>query len=158
MGKLSFPDLFLTINTGKSVSSSAQNLLEFFGILIIFVIVLLACYFTTKFVATKNIRQKNTGNFELIETYCIARERYLLLVRICNKYYALSATKDNVNVICEIPENEIAETKNTALKTTFSAVFDAMKKASKKESGDACTDIESNKNEDSGIDNENHTE
>lgn len=134
MGKLSFPDVFLTTGTGKSVSSSAQNLLEFFGILIIFVIVLLACYFTTKFVASRNIRQKNTGNFELIETYCIARERYLLLVRICNTYYALSATKDNVNVICEIPESEISFNKNTALKTSFSAVFDAMKKASKKDS------------------------
>lgn len=99
--------IFLTAGKTTGIKSSGQNLLEFFGIILIFIIVLVACWATTRFVASKQISGKNTGNFEVVETYAIAKDRFLQVVRIGKKYYAMAVGKDNINMICEIPEEDL---------------------------------------------------
>ncbi len=99
--------VILNAGKGTGINSSRQNLLEFFGIILIFIIVLVACWATTRFVASKQISGKNTGNFEVVETYAIAKDRFLQVVRIGKKYYAMAVGKDTVNVICEIPEEDL---------------------------------------------------
>ncbi|MCR5585814.1 MAG: flagellar biosynthetic protein FliO [Lachnospiraceae bacterium] len=91
----------------SGIKSTGQNLLEFFGIILIFIIVLVACWATTRFVASKQLAGKNTGNFEVVETYAIARDRFLQLVRIGTKYYAIAVGKDSISVICELSKDEI---------------------------------------------------
>lgn len=86
---------------------SLQSIIELIGLIIIFVIVLVVCYYTTKFVAGKQIQQKKSGNFEVIETHSIAQNRYLQLVRMGNKYVVISVTKDSVAYITELSEEEI---------------------------------------------------
>ncbi len=107
------------------IKSSGRNLLEFLGIILIFIIVLVACWLTTRFVASKQLSGKNTGNFEVMETYAIARDRYLQLVRIGTKYYALAISKDNINTICEVPEEDLVLEKkgDSALTNGFSNVL-----------------------------------
>jgi flagellar protein FliO/FliZ len=89
------------------IKSTGQNLLEFFGIILIFIIVLVACWATTRFVASKQLAGKNTGNFEVVETYAIARDRFLQLVRIGTRYYAIAVGKDSISVICELSKEDI---------------------------------------------------
>lgn len=105
--------------------STGQNLLEFFGIILIFIIVLVACWATTRFVASKQLAGKNTGNFEVVETYAVARDRFLQLVRIGTKYYALAVSKDSINVICELSKEDInIEKKNSnTMVNGFSSVL-----------------------------------
>ncbi len=97
------------LNAGKStgINSSRQNLLEFFGIILIFIIVLVACWATTRFVASRQLTGKNMGNFEVLETHIIARDRFLQLVRIGTKYYAIAVAKDSINVIGELSKEEL---------------------------------------------------
>ena len=52
----------------NGIKSTGESLLELLGVILIFAIVLAACYFTTKFVAGKQLKQKNSGNIEMIET------------------------------------------------------------------------------------------
>ncbi len=99
--------IFLAVGKTTGIKSSGQNLLEFFGIILIFIIVLVACWATTRFVASKQISGKNTGNFEVVETYAIAKDRFLQVVRIGKKYYAMAVGKENINMICEIPEEDL---------------------------------------------------
>ncbi len=100
---------FVVLTAGKTsgIKSSRENLLEFLGIILIFIIVLVACWATTRFVASKQLSGKNTGNFEVVETYCIARDRFLQLVRIGTRYYAIAVGKDSINVISELPKEEL---------------------------------------------------
>ena len=92
-----------------TAQNSLQSLFELFGLILIFVIVLVVCYYTTKFVAGRQLVQKKIGNFETVETFAIAQNKYLQLVRMGNKYVVLSVTKDSVNVITELEEAEVCQ-------------------------------------------------
>ena len=92
-----------------TAQNSLQSLFELFGLILIFVIVLVVCYYTTKFVAGRQLVQKKIGNFEVMETFAIAQNKYLQLIRMGNKYVVISVTKDSVNVITELEEAEVCQ-------------------------------------------------
>ena len=87
--------------------TTAQSLIELFSLIIVFVIVLVVCYYTTKFVAGRQLVQKKAGNFEVVETFPIAQNKYLQLVRMGNKYVVISVTKESVTYVTELSEDEI---------------------------------------------------
>ncbi len=97
------------INATILTGSPLQNYLELVGLLVVFVIVIVACWAVTKFVGGQQIKQKNMGNFQVIETYSLAKDRYLQLVKIGKKYYCISISKDSINTICEVPEDEVVK-------------------------------------------------
>jgi len=66
-----------------NMPSTVQSIIELVGLIIIFVIVLVVCYYTTRFVAGRQVAQKKLGNFEVIEAYPIAQNKYLQLIRGC---------------------------------------------------------------------------
>ncbi len=92
-----------------AAQNSIQSLFELLGLILIFVIVLVVCYYTTKFVAGRQLVQKKMGNFEVLETFAIAQNKYLQLIRMGNKYVVISVTKENVNYITELDETEVCE-------------------------------------------------
>ena len=99
-----------------TAQNSVQSLFELLGLIIIFVIVLVVCYYTTKFVAGRQLVQKKMGNFEVVETFAIAQNKYLQLIRMGNKYVVISVAKDSVSFITELEEAEVCQIpKNTTM-------------------------------------------
>ena len=90
-------------------TDSIQSLFELLGLILIFVIVLVVCYYTTKFVAGRQMVQKKMGNFEVVETFASAQNKYLQLIRMGKKYVVLSVAKDSVNFITELDAEEICQ-------------------------------------------------
>ncbi len=97
--------IYMTILTATPL----ENWLQLIGLLLVFIIVVVACWAVTRFVGGQQIKQKNMGNFQVIETYSLAKDRYLQLVKIGKKYYCISIAKDNVNLICEVPEEQVVK-------------------------------------------------
>ena len=95
--------------------STAQSLLELLGLILIFAIVLVVCYFTTKFVAGRQLVQKQMGNFEVVETFALTQNKYLQLIRMGNKYIVISVTKDSVTFITELAEDEVCEIQKSTI-------------------------------------------
>ncbi len=92
-----------------TAQNSIQSLFELLGLILVFVIVLVVCYYTTKFVAGRQLVQKQAGNFEVVETFAIAQNKYLQLIRMGNKYVVISVTKDNITVVTELEESEVCQ-------------------------------------------------
>jgi len=88
--------------------SLGKSIAELVVLLIVFALILVACVFTTRFVAGRQIQRGRNGNFKPIETYQIAQNRYLQLVKIGTRYFVISVTKENVNFIAEMKEEEIS--------------------------------------------------
>lgn len=84
-----------------------QSIAELLGLIVIFVLVLVVCYYTTKFVAGRQLEQKRGGNFELIESFALMQNKYLQLVRMGEKYVVISVTKDSVRYITELSKEEV---------------------------------------------------
>ncbi len=94
-------------NVVMAVNSTFNSILQFITLLIVFVVILFATYWTTKFVGSY---QKVTGratNFEVIETYRIANTKYLQIVKAGNKYLVISVCKENITLLTELSEEEV---------------------------------------------------
>ena len=89
--------------------TTVQNIIELLSLIVIFVIVLVVCYFTTRFVAGKQLVQKKIGNFEVIETFPIAQNKYLQLIKMGTKYIVISVTKDSITYITELNEEDVCQ-------------------------------------------------
>ena len=96
-----------------TAQNSIQSLFELLGIILIFVLVLVVCYYTTKFVAGRQLVQKKIGNFEIIETFPLSQNKYLQLIRLGNKYVVISVAKDTISYVTEIDESEVCRISKT---------------------------------------------
>ena len=88
--------------------SKTESILELILLLGIFVLVLVACVFTTRFVAGRQMQRGRSSNFKPIETYQITQNRYLHLVKIGTRYFVVSVTKENISFIAELSEEELS--------------------------------------------------
>ncbi len=98
---------FLSRNVVWAVGSMGKNILELILLLGIFVLILVACVWTTRFVAGHQMQRGRNSNFKPIETYQITQNRYLHLVQIGTRYFVVSVTKENISLIAELNEEEI---------------------------------------------------
>lgn len=99
----------LLAETGSA--STADSAWKLAGILILCVIIIVASYYTTKWVG-KNQQKKTAGsNFELIDAMRLTQNKTLQLVRAGKKYLLLAVTKENVTLLCEMNEDDIEEPK-----------------------------------------------
>ena len=114
-------------------ATAVESVIELIGLILIFAVVLVACYFTTKFVAGKQMSQKRLGNFEVIETYAIAQNKYLQLMRMGSKYIVISITKDAIHVVTELEESDVCRMQTDAVASgkTFKEILSSFSKDKK---------------------------
>lgn len=87
--------------------SQTESILKLIGLIVLCFIVIIASYYTTKFVGKKqNFNSPNT-NFKAIDTLRLSQNKYLQIIKIGEKYFCIAVCKDNVNLICELNEEEI---------------------------------------------------
>lgn len=112
-----------------TAQNSIQSLFELLGLLLVFVIVLVVCYYTTRFVAGRQLVQKKKGNFEIVETFAISQNKYLQLIRMGNKYVVISVAKDTVNFVTELDETEVCQIQNESMSgKSFKEVLSGLSK------------------------------
>ena len=84
-----------------------NSYLQFITMLIIFVVVLAATYFFTKWMADFQKDKTASGNIEVIETARISTTKYIQIVRIGQKYMAIAVGKDEVTNLGEISREDL---------------------------------------------------
>ena len=113
--------MFLTID-------SVNNVVQFIVLIIIFAIVLGACYFTTRFIANFQQGKMANSNIKVIEATRIGQNKFIEIVLIGQKYYAIAIAKDTVTLIGEIDESELNLEKDTnVIPEKFSSVLEKIK-------------------------------
>ncbi len=109
------------LTTKTSELSSGWQLV---GVIILFLFILGATYLTTKIVGGVKLNQIKNSNFHVIETYRITQNKYLQLVKVGTRYLVLGISKDNVNFITELTEDEILNLDQMAkTKVNFSEIM-----------------------------------
>lgn len=90
-----------------TLGSTTDNALQLIGLILLFCFVLAATYFTSKFVGNYKLGQQRNKNFKTIETYKVAPNKFLQLVKMGNKYVVISIGKDDIRFITELSEEDI---------------------------------------------------
>lgn len=100
--------MLLSVDNVKSIS-------QLLTLLVIFAFVLAITYFTTRFVANYQKGRMEDSNIKLLDAARLSQNKYIQIVQIGKKYYALAISKDTVTVIAEVPEEEITIKEDTGV-------------------------------------------
>ena len=91
------------------LSSSFENAMQLIGVLIIFVVVLIITYFTTKWVGGyQKVRMKNK-NLQMIESLNVAPNKYMCLVKAGEVYLVIAVGKDEVTLLTQLTKEQLSE-------------------------------------------------
>ncbi len=131
LDRIQFADLTaLGLKEERPVFQSSGNFGELIVLIIVFLLIIIACYYITRFVGGKQLKQMKNSNFTVIDTYRVTANKFLQLIRIGEKYFVISVTKDSITVITELSKEEIIlpESKTGQDKSFTSILSEVIKK------------------------------
>lgn len=116
---------FLKISSG-TIDSIAQLI----SMILIFIFVLALTYFTTRFVGSYQKNKMAGSNVNVLETFRISNNKYIQIIKIGKKYFAIAVCKDTITYLCELDgEDLIYNSKTTESHSdSFKAILDKLKK------------------------------
>lgn len=85
----------------------SEGIVQLVTVLAIFALVLVVTYFTTRFVGGYAKGKVATGNIEIIDSAKVTPSKYIAIVRVASKYFAVGIGKDEITYLSEIPEEDI---------------------------------------------------
>ncbi len=98
--------------TAATVMDRADSFAQLITVLIIFILVLAAALFTTKWIAGFQKGQNKGKNIEVVETHPIGNGKYIQIVRLAGTYAAIAVCKDTVTMLAQIPKEDICFPEN----------------------------------------------
>lgn len=118
--------MLLALDSNTGINSVAQ----FFTVLLIFIGVLALTYFSTKWIATYQKGKMFSNNITVIETYKITANKFLQIVKIGGKFFAIAIAKDSVTFLGELSEDDLTlpEVSGESISPDFSAILEKAKK------------------------------
>lgn len=96
----------IVLSIGRE-TSFASSVLELVVLLIIFVLVLFASYYVTKWIAKKGMPGNRQSNIEIIESFRLGQSKTIAIIRVGKKYLAVGMTKENMEVLCEVDMEDL---------------------------------------------------
>lgn len=113
-------------------SNTWDNFVQLIGMVFLLILVLIACYYTSKFVGGMKMGQMKNSNFQVIDAYRVSQNKVIQIVKIANKYVVLAISKDTISYITELEETEIIfKNTNAVDKQTFKQMFDKVRHLNK---------------------------
>ncbi len=110
----------------------ADSYLQFISILIIFIGVLIATYYVTKWIANYQKGNESGRNIDIVETCRISTSKYVQIVRIGKRYVAIAVSKDDITNLGDVPEEDLELSKPETESLGFKDVFEKIKGEIKK--------------------------
>lgn len=90
-----------------SMSSRIEAFAQLITLLIIFIFVLAVTYYVTRFVGNYQKNKLSGSNINILETMRIANNKYIQIVKIGSRIFAIAVAKDTVSYLCELDEDEL---------------------------------------------------
>lgn len=90
-----------------ALNNQTNGFIQFLTVFVLFIVVLLICALTTKFVAGYQKGKMMSGNIHVLETMKVANNKFIQIVRIGDKIFAIGVSKDSFNVIGELNEESL---------------------------------------------------
>ena len=98
--------VYLAKNTG-SVYSTKDNILQLLGLLFVFILVLFAAGYVSKFIGNRAMGGFGNRNINVIESFRLDNNKAIQIIRIADKYLAIGISKDNISVLAQLNEEDI---------------------------------------------------
>lgn len=87
--------------------TGVNGIAQLFTVAVLFIIVLVMTYFTTRFIGNYQKGHMSGDNIQVIDTMRLSQSKLIQIVRTGDKYFAIAVCKDMVTLLGEIDKNEI---------------------------------------------------
>jgi len=117
------------------INKSFDNVMQLLGLIVLFFVILFGSVFITRWIGLHGMNLNQSKNFTIIESFTIAQNKCIQIIKVADKYIAIAVSKENIEFLCELDENKIdLEAKNKGLNMgKLSSIFNLNKKTSEKE-------------------------
>lgn len=114
----------LNLKAETPAFQSSSSVGELIMLIIIFLLVIAACYYVTRFIGNKQTKQLRDSNFTVIDTCRVTANKFLQLIQVGEKYLVIAVTKDTITVVTEMSKEEIhVPEKTQGTETSFKNVL-----------------------------------
>lgn len=86
-----------------------DNILRFICTLFIFVAVLALTYFVTRWIARYQQSITPKSKISVLDTYKIAPNKYIQVVKVGEVYLVIAVSKDNVTMLTQLEEDQLGD-------------------------------------------------
>lgn len=83
------------------------NVLQLLALIVVFVLILFATYYVTKWIAKTGAIQTRARNIKVVETFKITQNKYIQIIQLGSKYYAIGISKDNITFLTCLEEEQL---------------------------------------------------
>lgn len=114
-----------------SAASSIESIAQLITLILIFVFVIGLSYFATRIVGNVQKEKLKGSNIKILETMKISNTKYIQVVEIGSKCFAIAVCKDTVTYLCELNSDDLMymDPSNGLVKgESFKAILDKFKK------------------------------
>ena len=109
-------------------SSTVQNIAELFGLLFVFVVILVLAYLTSKWIAKNGAGMTTRNhNITIVETLKISPSKYLQIVKVADKHIVIAVSKDHVEYLTEIDGDKLEKFTDSSEPASFKEVLSKIK-------------------------------
>ena len=91
------------------VSSGVESFVQLLGILVVFILVLVLTYFTTKWIASYQKGQSYNKNLQVIETLKLTTNKYIQIIEAGDIYLVVAIGKDEVTFLTQLTKDQLKE-------------------------------------------------
>ncbi len=85
---------------------SVSSISQLITVVLIFVLVLAATFYVTKWIARYQKVSGVGSNIEILETCRLSTTKYIQIIRVASKYVVIAVCKDSVTVLTELNDEE----------------------------------------------------
>ncbi|MBD5550744.1 MAG: flagellar biosynthetic protein FliO [Lachnospiraceae bacterium] len=105
---------------------------QFITVLVLFVAVLWVTWAVTKWMGGYQKGKWAGGNIEMLESFRIASDKYVQIIRVADKYLAIAVSKDTVTVLSELEESKLVRRDDAdSAKISFQKILEKVREKKK---------------------------
>ena len=91
------------------LSSSFESFIQLLGVLLIFLFILGATYFTTKWIGSYQQINMRNKNLQIVESIKIGTNKFICLIKAGEIYLVVAVGKDEVTMLAQLTEEQLSE-------------------------------------------------
>ena len=115
------------------MSGTIGNILQLIGLIIVFIIILFATYYVSRWVGKSGLIQNSSSNSRVVETFRLSQTKYLQIIKVGEKrFFLIAVSKDDITYISELNEEDIAIVQDSMTENNFNFA-DILKKITSKD-------------------------
>ncbi|MCR5303744.1 MAG: flagellar biosynthetic protein FliO [Lachnospiraceae bacterium] len=112
-----------------TLNSSTESFLQFLTVVIIFVVVLAITYVATRWIAGYERGRSAGSGMEVLDTCRLAQNKYVEIIRIGSRYFAVAICKDTVTLISELSPEDVVTGEKKAPAKGFKEILADLKES-----------------------------